>query len=93
MAKANSTTPTMESAPAAPAEAEATQLTMADIQGFVSVIDIASQRGAFRGEEMSQVGGLRDRVTSFLKAAQEAQTANASPGGEPVSENAADTTS
>ena len=42
---------------------------------------------------MSQVGGLRDRVTSFLKAAQEAQTANATPGGEPVLENAADTTS
>ena len=83
MAKANSedaaqTAPTT-AAPAAPAaapEADATQLTMADIQGFVSVIDIASQRGAFRGEEMSQVGGLRDRVAKFVEATQKAQAEN-----------------
>lgn len=51
------------------------QLTVNDIAAALQVIDIVTSRGAFRGEELSQVGALRDKFASFVKAAQEAQTA------------------
>ena len=35
-------------------------LTAQDLAGVVSVIDVCSQRGAFRGEELAGVGRLRD---------------------------------
>lgn len=43
-------------------------LTLNDITLAVQVIDIASARGAIRGEEMAAVGILRQRFTAFLKA-------------------------
>lgn len=51
------------------------QLTLNDIAAAVQIIDIVSARGAFRGEELSQVGALRDKYAAFLKAAQEAAEA------------------
>ena len=43
-------------------------LTAQDLAGVVSVIDVCSQRGAFRGEELAGVGRLRE---TFLAEIQE----------------------
>lgn len=51
------------------------QLTINDIAAVVQLIDIVTARGAFRGDELTQVGALRDKYAAFVKAAQEEQTA------------------
>lgn len=43
-------------------------LTLDDIKLAVQLIDVASIRGAIRGEEMAAVGVLRGRFTAFLGA-------------------------
>ena len=45
-------------------------LTAQDLAGVVSIIDVCSARGAFRGEELSGVGRLRE---SFLAEVKEQQ--------------------
>ena len=62
---------------------ENTQITIADLDSIKNIIDLATSRGAFRGEELSQVGVVYDKLNSFLKAvieqakAQEASNAEA----------------
>lgn len=51
------------------------QLTLTDIAAAVQLIDIVTTRGAFRGEELSQIGALRDKYAAFISAAKEAQDA------------------
>ena len=60
------------------------QLTINDIAATIQLIDIVSARGAFRGDELSQVGALRDKFASFVKAAQEAETQAAETDKESV---------
>jgi hypothetical protein len=55
--------PAGEQAPAASPE-----LTIADLTNLRSVIDVASQRGAFRAAEMSAVGAVFNKLNSFLEA-------------------------
>jgi len=62
-------------APAAP------QLSISDLQALLNVIDVASSRGAFRANELTNVGSVADKLTKFLnhvaeqqKAQQEEQT-------------------
>ena len=43
-------------------------VTAQDLAGVVSIIDVCSQRGAFRGEELAGVGRLRE---TFLAEIQE----------------------
>ena len=45
-------------------------ITAQDLAGAVSIIDVCSQRGAFRGEELAGVGRLRE---TFLAEVQEQQ--------------------
>ena len=52
-------------------------VTAQDLAGVVSVIDVCSQRGAFRGEELAGVGRLRE---TFLAEIQEQQGDAAAPG-------------
>lgn len=47
------------------------ELTINDIAAVVQTIDVVTARGAIRGEELSQVGALRDRFAAFVRAAQE----------------------
>jgi hypothetical protein len=64
---------------------EATQpesINLSDLQSLLNVIDIATQRGAFKGNELSQVGAVYDKLDVFLRfvadqqqAQQEAQEA------------------
>ena len=46
------------------------QLTLNDIAAVVQIIDVVTARGAIRGDELSQVGALRDRYAAFVAAAQ-----------------------
>ena len=56
---------------------ESTQFTIADLAGIRNIIDLACQRGAFRGEEMKDVGLIFERLTNFIVQAQEAAEAQA----------------
>lgn len=58
------TTPAVETV-AAPAE---TGLTIQDLTLTLQVINLAASRGAFKGEEMTTVGGLHDRIFKFLES-------------------------
>ena len=46
---------------------EVKQLTVQDLAGLVSIIDVVSQRGAFRGEELSGVGQMRERLVAEVQ--------------------------
>ena len=56
---------------------EAKIVTAQDLAGVVSIIDVCSQRGAFRGEELAGVGRLRE---TFLAEVQEQQGDAEAPG-------------
>lgn len=45
------------------------QITIADLDVLRNVIDLASSRGAFRANELQQVGELYNKLTRFLEAA------------------------
>lgn len=49
-------------------QTQAPQLSLQDVAATVQVIDIACQRGAIRGPEMSGVGQLRDKIVAFLES-------------------------
>jgi|TARA_R110000803_G_scaffold78187_4_gene143316 hypothetical protein len=53
--------------------AENPGLSLSDIKGCVSIIDIVTKRGAFEGPELAEVGTLRNRLDSFLTAAAAAE--------------------
>ena len=46
---------------------EPVQLKIADLLVAAQVIQLASARGAIRAEEMEQVGGLYNRLVTFLQ--------------------------
>jgi len=48
---------------------EAPQLSLQDIATVVQIIDICSRRGGFEGQELEAVGGVRNRIVTFLNAA------------------------
>ena len=37
-----------------------------DLQLLANIVDLASQRGAFRGAELTQVGAVFDKLQAFL---------------------------
>jgi hypothetical protein len=43
-----------------------TQITVADLSALHGIVDIAASRGAFRGAELTQVGAVFDKLTTFL---------------------------
>ena len=46
---------------------EVKHLTVQDLAGLVSIIDVVSQRGAFRCEELSGVGQMRERLVAEVQ--------------------------
>lgn len=73
-------------APAAPV-----QLQLSDLLLAAQVIQLASQRGAIKAEEMTQVGGLYERIVTFLQASGALQPAETTATGEaPVDAPAAE---
>jgi hypothetical protein len=46
---------------------EKAQLQLSDLMLAVQAIQLASQRGAFKAEEFTTIGGVFDRITAFLQ--------------------------
>lgn len=46
-------------------------LNINDLATMANVIDLATQRGAFRANELKPVGELYEKINAFVKAAQE----------------------
>jgi len=59
----------------APAQEEAVQLGVADLQNAAQVIDAAVSRGAFRANEAAQVGAVYNKIEAFIKSVADAQKA------------------
>lgn len=54
-------------------EEAAPNLTVQDLAAFKTIIDLASQRGAFKPNEMVAIGTVYMRLDKFLEHAQKAQ--------------------
>lgn len=67
-------------------EQQGTELTINDLGALKSIIDVASQRGAFKPNEMVTVGQVYNKLESFLNAVQ-AQQAQATEGAEAPAES------
>ena len=48
----------------------------------VAVIDAMTQRGAFKGEELSTIGGLRDQAIQIVQLAEQAEQEEAMEAAE-----------
>lgn len=46
----------------------------------IAVIDAVTQRGGFKGEELSTIGGLRDQCVQAISLAEQYQTKMAEQG-------------
>jgi len=57
--------------------AEAPQLTIADLNALLNIIDAASSRGAFRANELSNVGTVVDKLSKFLQFVSDQQKKDA----------------
>tara|TARA_B100000902_G_scaffold156621_1_gene152918 strand:+ start:1445 stop:1744 length:300 start_codon:yes stop_codon:yes gene_type:complete len=59
-------------------------ISLVDLNSLAQIIDLASSRGAFRGQELEPIGALYNKLTKFLasvKAAQD-EAAGSEEGGE-----------
>lgn len=63
--------------PAQPAQPE---LTIQDLNNLRAIIDVASQRGAFRAVEMQAVGSAFNKLNDFLNAVAPQQPAQQESG-------------
>ena len=66
----------------APEQQESPDLTIQDLTAMKSIIDVASQRGAFKPNEMTTVGTIYTKLEAFLNAVAEQQAAAAEAQGE-----------
>lgn len=55
-----------------PAPQNNAALQISDLQNLLMIVDLASARGAFRANELTQIGQVFDRVSQFLQATQPA---------------------
>jgi hypothetical protein len=59
-----------------------TQITISDLATIKELINLACTRGAFRGDEMTLVGEVYDKLTVFLDTVIAAAQAEANQQGE-----------
>ena len=52
--------------PTAPAQSDPMALSIGDLKGLSSIIDVASSRGAFKAAELAGVGLLYNKLQAFL---------------------------
>lgn len=64
-AQATQQAPATEQAPQVPAGPD---LNISDLAAIKSIIDIASQRGAFKAAELESVGKIYNKLDKFLEA-------------------------
>lgn len=74
MTEETTTQPEAQTTPEAPASVD---LTVQDLAGLRSVIDVASSRGAFKAAEMEAVGKLFNKLNAFLDQVAKQQPAPA----------------
>lgn len=48
-------------------QTEAPQITLVDLQNALRIIDVAAERGAFKGGELTSIGSVRDKLAAFLE--------------------------
>lgn len=76
--KAEATQEPIEQATEAPAPGAVPEsISLTDLQLLLNIVDLASKRGAFQGNELSQVGAIFDKLNSFLSYVAEQQAAQA----------------
>ncbi len=66
----------------------APQIGIQDLQNVVKVIDAAAERGAFKGNELTAVGAVRDKIANFLGAIPTTDEAEVEAEDAPVAEAA-----
>lgn len=64
-----------EAAQVETAETTAPTIGIVDLQNALKIIDAAAERGAFRGNELTAVGTVRDKINAFLEALPKDETA------------------
>lgn len=69
----NTTESTQTAAAQTPEQGAGPELTVQDLQNLKSIIDVASQRGSFKPNEMATVGGVYNKLEAFLGAVQAQQ--------------------
>ena len=57
-------------------------ISLVDLQTLLQIVDLASQRGAFRGAEMTQLGAIFDKLNAYLSYVAAQQEANAEANAE-----------
>lgn len=57
-------------------------ISLNDLQVLGQIVDLASQRGAFRGAELTSVGAIYDKLTAFLAFVAEQQAEQADNAGD-----------
>ena len=57
-------------------------LNVQDIINVVKIIDVVSERGAVKGDELSSVGTVRDRLVAFVNANAPQQPAEGDVAGD-----------
>ena len=71
----------------APAQPDPMALSIGDLKGLASIIDVASTRGAFKANEMAGVGFLYNKLQAFLaKVAPEQKPEEAKAGAPATAE-------
>ena len=58
-------------------------INLTDLQNVLVVIDLASNRGAFRGNELEPIGQLYNKIGRFVQAAMPPQPEQSDDGAEP----------
>jgi hypothetical protein len=66
--------------PTAPAQPDPMALSIGDLKGLASIIDVASTRGAFKAAELAGVGTLFNKLNTFLVNVEK------QPGAQPTAE-------
>jgi hypothetical protein len=62
------TSAAQEQPPVAPAAPAAPDLNISDLAALRSIIDVASQRGAFKANELEAVGKTYNKLNTFLES-------------------------
>lgn len=57
---------------------EPTTITLQDLSIVISIIDVCSERGAFKGNELAIVGQVREKISAFVKQNQKIEEAQPS---------------
>jgi hypothetical protein len=69
--------------------ADQVTLTLEDLSSVLSIIDVATQRGAFRPKEFTAVGKVYEKIADFLEQVKGA-AAPESGAGEPAADTSTD---